>query len=110
MKDGSCSNTTICKFYRQLQLLELSVQCNLSKQNFLGPTAFVFGIKDVLGLGLWCLTPLLTIFQLYHGGKMFIGLWCLTPLLTIFQLYHGGKMFWFRFNATFNNISVISWW
>jgi hypothetical protein len=81
VKDGSCSNTTICKFYRQLQLLELSVQCNLSKQNFLGPTAFVFGIKDVLGLGLWCLTPLLTIFQLYHGGKMFIGLWCLTPLL-----------------------------
>jgi hypothetical protein len=50
----------------ELQLYYLSC-CNISDLEFRG-----LGWRNTeLGLGCWCLTPLSTIFQLYHGGQFY---------------------------------------
>jgi hypothetical protein len=42
------------------------------------------------------------IFQVFNNSskidliKLLLGLWYLTPLSTIFQLYRGGKLYWWK--------------
>jgi hypothetical protein len=49
--------------------MKIQVYTKLIGHNIYGPCGSLIGIGcHGFGLELWCLMPLLTIFQLYHGG------------------------------------------
>jgi hypothetical protein len=54
----------------------------------------------IRGLGLRCLVPLSAEKNIIQSdslkGGILLGLWCLTPLSTIFQLFRGSQFYWWR--------------
>ena len=68
-------------------------------RNLVSPLYFsgVCVAQSLVSFYLTCLIPLLNRTDLI---RLFLclgsGLWCLTPLPTIFQLYHDGQFYWWR--------------
>jgi hypothetical protein len=62
----------------------------------------------IYGLGLWCLTPLSTIFQLYRGGQYYSFPTCSVPSKISFIFRHKVRIFCFSSNNKTLNARLLA--